>query len=134
MRRFGRSKKLTQDVVAQAEEILCGGAAAGYRKHGSRVPAWAHVNLLAHGSYDDLLRAAARGRQVHPSTWEFAVGGLAQDLVRLDLNGAELHDLQEAALIPLELELLARRQPEPATPAALTMLVHGAVDEHPMGY
>lgn len=133
MRRFGRSNKVDQDVVIQAEELLSGGAAAGYRKRGSRVPAWAHINLLAHGSYEDLAQMAARAGHGHPSTWDCAVSDLARDLVRLDLNGTALGDLQEAALIPLELELLARHQSEPITPAQLTTLVRGALDQHPIG-
>lgn len=134
MRGFGRRNKVSQDeVVTQAEELLCGSAAAGYRRRLSRVPVWAHVNLLAHGSYEDLARTAARAGHGHPSTWDVAVSGLAQDLVRLDLNGTALRVLQHEVLIPLELELLARHQSEPTTPMQLTALVRGALGQHPIG-
>lgn len=132
MRRFGRGSKVTDEVVEQAEELLCGAAAAGYRRRLSRVPAWAYVNLLAHGSYDDLARAAHAGRG-HPSAWDVAVSALAQDLVRLDLNGTGLGALQETVLIPLELALLAHHQAEPSTPTQLTALVRGALNQHPIG-
>lgn len=132
MRYHVRKKKINREVLAQAEELMCGGVAAGYHKRGADVPGWAHVNLLAHGSYQDLAHIAARAGLRHPSTWDSAVGGLAQDLIRLDLNGSALRELQVAALVPLELELLSHRQREPATPAQLITLVRGALDQHPI--
>jgi hypothetical protein len=133
MRHYLRRRRESRLVVDEAEELLHGQAAEGYRRCGGRVPAWTLVNLLAHSSFDQFSLITTRGARARHGSWEEALGGLARELIRLELSGTEIRSLQRDVLVPLEVDLLGGRRAAPATPDQLTSLVHQALDEHRIG-
>lgn len=75
-----------------------------------RVPDWAWLNVLAHGSQDDI-RALANGEppwriSSDTSVWHEALSFLAEELIsQATRQGRALAVLQRSTLVPLELEL-----------------------------
>lgn len=109
MRRRDPERELAEELIADCEAFLAGRYAEHLEARGRRVPAWAWVNLLAHGTGDEL--AAAR-HLVQDGTdprsqWRAARAFLAREVLEAAVAaGTTLDDLQRRVLIPLELELM----------------------------
>lgn len=100
-------------------------------------PAWAWLNLLAHGSEEDIAAVAAGESEPPRSTsatsvWRQALAFMAQELVnQATRQGRPLAELQRSTLVPLELELAGPRAPTSMKPAALVTSVLRALTDHP---
>ena len=89
------------ELIAGCEAFLDGSYAEHLRRAGVPVPAWAWLNLIAHGTLDEL-RALATG-PVPPSVWPRARWFLAGEVVDAVESGwCSLAGLQRDVLIPLE--------------------------------
>jgi hypothetical protein len=109
-------------VADECEAFLAGRYVELTRAMGWRVPAWAWLNDLAHGSPRVVRRLAAgrrsRGRR---SRWTAIVDELAATVVPPGADDAAVADLQRDVLVPLELAVA--ESGEPATPADLAAVV-----------
>lgn len=117
-----------EEVVAEAQALLAGRLAACYDAKHDPVPGWAWVNCLAHASIEDLNELAEGTRIFPPSGWAGASSFLAHELIT-GRTPEGVAGFQRAALIPLELDLLASHNSSPASPSQLVRLVQ-ALDEH----
>lgn len=115
-----------ETLVDECEALLSGRGAELVWDRGESVPVWGWVNLLAHGSVDDL-RAATRE---HPTEdWIEARSYLAEELLRLVDGGlTSLESLQRDVLVPLELEAMREEATELVRPAQIVMRVLAAID------
>lgn len=99
------------DLVAGSEALLCGQYAEYLLLRGRRVPVWAWVNLLAHGTAEDFGRSAT-GIAGHPSSgcadFHDARTYLAGEILRAIDAGDSLASIQARVLVPLELQLMRR--------------------------
>ncbi|MDA8309651.1 MAG: hypothetical protein M0Z46_03395 [Actinomycetota bacterium] len=95
------------ELIAECEAYVVGGYAEHLGRHAEQIPVWAWTNLLAHGSREDLVRAA---REVHsiwsPSRqWRVARGLIAREVLNELAHGASLFDVQREVLAPIELAI-----------------------------
>jgi len=120
---------LARQLVAEVEAVLAGHLAEHLEQHERLVPAWAWLNLLAHGTGAELADAAGRERW-HPSAaWFRARSFLAGEvLARADARHQPLEAIQSEVLIPLELRLADRPLTWRPVPAELVRLVLAALD------
>lgn len=121
-----------RDLTAECEALLRGRLVEFLQAQGRWTPAWAWVNALAHGSADDLARAAA-GRGIGDTPeglgegpgWRAVLAFLAGDILsRVAAGDVTLDRLQQSALIPLELKLMRgveRPAPDQGRLAAMVM-------------
>jgi len=122
-------------LVAECEAFLSGHYAQFLDGSNLRVPDWAWLNVLAHGSQDDI-RALAIGEPAwrissETSVWHEALSFLAQELIsQATRQGRALAVLQRSTLVPLELELAGRRGPSMG-PTAFVGHVRSAIALHP---
>lgn len=117
----------TDALVAECEAILSGRGAELVRDRGGAVPVWGWINLLAHGTEDDL-RAAVRDRP--DDDWIEARGYLAEEIIRLvDAELTTLDALQRNVLVPLELEAMREERTSLVRPAQVVVQVLAAIDE-----
>lgn len=97
-------------VALECEAFLNGTLAEYWDEKGAVVPVWAWMNLLAHGSVEQITETVARPSRPRRAVrnWRIARSYLATEV--LDLADAEftLRDMQSAILVPLELEMAAR--------------------------
>jgi hypothetical protein len=101
-----------RELVADCEAFLAGSYAERLKGLGRRVPVWAWTNLLAHGTEEDLRLcrlSSGEGRSSGPGLWCPARSYLAGEVLDIGHRRPSLARLQIAVLIPLELELAARR-------------------------
>jgi hypothetical protein len=92
-------------LVEECEAFLSGTYVELCEARGEPVPVWAWMNLLAHGTEDQLRAAMIQ----HPSAgrWRHARGFLAGELLdRVDAAQLLLPEFQAGVLVPLELEML----------------------------
>jgi hypothetical protein len=124
-----RYRSETRDsVVLAGGRLLEGDATESFRELGQSVPAWAYVNALAHSQPDRLTSLKTPPLFVDPGGWDAVVAYLATELLtithgRLD----EVHVMQRAVLVPLELDLLAGQVQVPRSPRQLADLVINAL-------
>lgn len=122
-----RGDPVGESLVAESEAFLNGTLAEHLVDHVQVVPAWAWMNLLAHGT-ETYVRAAAitfvaRG-------WPGARRFLAGELVDLLESGhGPLETLQRTALVPLELELASLPAAARWSPAQLVEVVLAVLPE-----
>ena len=104
------ARGLGQELVEDSEAFLLGQYAARVEQRSPDVPAWARTNLLAHGSEDDLRRAAVDARRgpAESRGWRAARAFLAAEILRTIGPEGSLVELQRQVLAPLELELAGR--------------------------
>ena len=116
-----RNRAWEEEFVAECEVFLSGHYAQWLAEENRTVPVWAWLNVLAHGSDDDIT-ALATGeppsrRSQSACVWQQALAFLAQELTsQATRRGYSLADIQRSTLVPLELELAGRR---PLAPASL---------------
>lgn len=108
-------------LAAECEAFLAGHYADHLVREVQIVPAWAWMNLIAHGTEDQIREAAttfvARG-------WPGASRFLAGELIDLVESGLEpLDELQRSYLVPLELELASLPWTARWSPAQLVAAV-----------
>ena len=119
--RHRRGDPVGAALAGECEAFLAGAYADHLVDQVQVVPAWAWLNLLAHGTEDQVREAAttfgARG-------WPGARRCLAGELIDIVDSGlAPLDLLQRACLVPLELELAARPSAMRWSPAQLVAAV-----------
>lgn len=104
------STPTSTQLAAEAEAFLSGRARDVLREQMQAVPAWAAVNVLAHGDLDTLRRlvAGVASGEPYPDIWVEPLAVLAtQILVLADEEPVSFRELQSQVLIPLEARLLA---------------------------
>lgn len=118
--------RLQRQVVDEATAIVEGRVvdAGGDRRW---APRWGWVNKLAHGSWEDLTRLAAR-RNEAGSTWEAAASYLATEMLTRSQDPEHLLALQRMGLVPMELDVMSGWIPKPRTPKELVQLVGSGID------
>ena len=122
-------------LIAECEAFFSGRYAQYVDSKNLRVPDWAWLNVLAHGSQDDI-GALAIGEPAwrvssHTSVWQKALSFLAQELTsQATRQGCALAELQRSTLVPLELEFARQRGPSMG-PTAFVGHVRSAIAQHP---
>ena len=121
-------------LVVECEAFFSGHHAQYLEDKNLRVPDWAWLNVLAHGSQDDIATLAT-GHSPHSSSgssiWHQAVAFLAQELMSRTSQEGSLAQLQRSMLVPSELNLVGQRAP-PVPPATFVSTVLGVLDPHPV--
>lgn len=132
VRRRGADGRPT--LADECEAFLEGRAAAVLEEQGRTPPAWAQLNRVAHGSSADLTVLASGGgagpdgrRRV--DTWAGALARLAEQLLAGTGDDDALRVVQEAALWPLEGQLLDSRQRIELSPSEVFIVAHGCIVE-----
>ena len=124
-----------EELVLECEAFLSGQYAQCLRDSDRGVPAWAWLNVLAHGSDGQLggLASANPGHEPAPTpatAWPSAMALLAREILnRVAQGGETLAELQRLALVPLELDFASRRSWTP-TPAMFVGAVRSALHQH----
>jgi len=131
-----RNRAWEQEFVAECEAFLSGHYAQWLAEENRPVPVWAWLNVVAHGSDDDLTSLATGeppGQHAQgASVWQQALAFLAQELIsQATRRNCSLADLQRSTLVPLELELAGRRASGAGEPAQLVAGVLSALARHP---
>ena len=125
--RSRRSRRLVSSGLAdECAAVLEGRYADALAGAGMPVPMWTWVNLLAHGTEDELREAA--GTLGASERWVQARAFLAGEVLdAASAPGASLRALQHEVLVPLELALAAAPGTRPSTSGALVAQVTGAL-------
>jgi len=119
------------ELVAECEVVLCGRYAEHLGERQRRVPAWARVNLLAHGTAEDLQTANALGGQAGTQRWRAERAYLAGEVLgTADQGIATLGDLQRDVVVPVELHLASPERTSALTPSELVACLLAALDAH----
>jgi hypothetical protein len=109
MLRRDPERVLADELVAECEAFLAGRYAEHLEARRLRVPAWAWVNLLAHGTVGELEAARhVTADDGSPSAqWRAARAFLAREVLEAAAAAdTTLADVQRRLLVPLELELM----------------------------
>lgn len=106
-RRTLRTRRSSNELVADCEAFLTGRYAERVVERGGTVPVWAWTNLLAHGRETDLRSEIAKTDGQNSDRWRAARAYLATELLDGARRGRSLADVQRTVLVPLELELAA---------------------------
>jgi hypothetical protein len=128
--KWGRGdRRLAAQLVDDTEAFLSGRLVERAEAHGDFVPVWAWTNLLAHGSEKDLRAEVAMGlprldRAMRQ--WREARAYLATEVLR-QAEHRSLGDVQEAVLMPLELDLASRSEVDRWSPGRWVQAVERAL-------
>ncbi len=115
-------------LAEECEAYLSGRYADAVAGAGSHVPAWAWLNLLAHGSARDLQQLTCSPTA---PLWEQARAYLASELLSAAQAGASLAVLQDTVLQPLEAEAISREaQGWPVSPAETVATMRAAIKRY----
>lgn len=129
--RPGQSSQDTELVVAECEAVLSGRYAEHLEDRQRRVPGWAWLNLLAHGTAEDLQSANGRGGPAATQRWRDARAYLAGEVLgAVAPGGATLGNLQRDVLVPLELRLASPERTSVPTPGELVSCLLAALDAY----
>ena len=121
----------------EAEAFLRGTYAEYLEALGRRVPSWAWLNCLAHGTEADLSALAGGGHPEDGATtgstdWHRMVSFLASDLLTMArATDQTVSALQRDVLIPLELDLAGEDNHRRRSPAQLVSVTLAALHGHP---
>lgn len=119
------------ELAAACEAVLRGRYVEHLEERHCRVPAWAWVNLLAHGSAEDLENATSLAGDGQPQRWRAARAYLAGEILGVaDRGGTSLRDLQRDVLVPLELHLASSEPTRGSRPGDLVTGVLAALEAH----
>ena len=127
-----RCRPWEHELVTECEAYLSGRYAEYLGEAKRPVPVWAWLNVLAHGSEEDV--AALAAGEPHPSIslWHQALAFLAQELMnQAARRGRRLADLQRSTLVPLELELAGKGAQSPVELARFVSRVLSALAQRP---
>lgn len=97
-------------IALECEAFLDGTLADYWDDKGMRVPAWAWLNLLAHGSEQQIRAGIAnpsRCRRGASRSWHLARAYVAYEVLHLMDDAYTLADMQRCVLIPLESQMAA---------------------------
>lgn len=98
-------------MVEELDAFLAGAYVEMCEARQERVPVWAWMNLLAHGTAEELQAAVHRDQRA--DRWRQARAYVAGELLeRLDAAEMDLADFQREVLVPLELEIASCRAAE----------------------
>lgn len=125
-------RRLEEAFVVECERFLEGRFAEHLATSGGPVPAWAWLNLLAHGS-EERLRIMSCIR-IDPTTgpsWGRALARLADEVLAEADRERSLLTVQLSVLVPLELYLVARPEMAALGPDELVARVRAALHHHP---
>jgi len=102
--------KQARDLVTETESFLCGSLADLFDNPTcSGVPHWVWTNVLAHGTTDDLRRAANASADGSLSPyWHRARSFLAAEVLAVADCPRSLERVQAATLVPLEHQLASK--------------------------
>ena len=102
-----------KELVDDCEAFLSGRLRQRYTDRGKSVPVSAWMNLLAHGSEQDL-RKGQLGQTdptfVSGDCWVSASAYLATEVLDVAHRYGSLEEVQKATLVPLETELTSNRE------------------------
>jgi hypothetical protein len=115
-------------LVEECEAFIDGQVAELAGAWGVPVPVWAWMNLLAHGTEDELREEAT----AHPGSdrWRQARAFVAGELVDLiDAGRVSLAEFQRDVLMPLELDVMSCRAADQWSPGQLAAGLLGALPD-----
>jgi hypothetical protein len=94
-------------IVLECEAFLDGTLAEYWDDRGAAVPPWAWLNLLAHGSEDQIRASIARPSRPRRASrsWRTARAYVAYALLTLVDAENTLADMQRSLLVPLEFQM-----------------------------
>lgn len=93
-------------LAEECEAFLEGRIAELCADRGDPVPVWAWLNLLAHGTAEEVGAVVLRDR--HADRWRQARAYVAGELLdHVEAAGEELLAFQQRVLVPLELDVVA---------------------------
>ena len=120
----GREGLTGAGIGADCEAYVAGWYAEHLIVQGRRVPPWAWLNQAAHADAMTIA-AAANGLpdDGHCLVWTDARAAVAALIVAALASGADLHEIQQEVLVPLEIDL----RHETCTPESLTRRVYQAL-------
>ena len=97
------------DVGEECQLFLSGSYLEHLRECGRPIPAWVRMNILAHGTIDDLATvSASEPAGTWEEAWAAAAAYLAGEiLMAVEGDADRLEVLQREVLVPLELQLAA---------------------------
>jgi hypothetical protein len=116
-------------LVRECGAFLVGSLALESSKTGQSPRHWEWLNLLAHGSEEQVTALAnddlaTEPRTVQDTKWFAALSFLAAQMLDvIAAGGATLAEVQRSVLVPLELELASNHSNELLVPAALVRRV-----------
>lgn len=124
-------RRRARALAADCEAFLTGHLADRLEEAGQRVPPWAWMNLVAHGSRHDLHaeRAAHLPADLPAGRWHGMRSLLAAEVLGMADRCSSLIELQHEVLVPLELELAARAEVASWRPNQLALAVEHALDD-----
>jgi len=122
-----RGKRGFREAVEEAERILAGRLLDCPDRVSRGVEALDLVGALGHASFDELRRFTTWGDKPDQARWQGALAYLAQETLSVAVDEASLLRIQRGTLIPLELSLLGREIPLPATPTGMVSVVRRAL-------
>ena len=108
------------NVGDECEAFVNGRYVAWLGERGRAVPAWAWLNLVAHGDAAELAALATGSDESVPPEWRRTLGRLA---------ARATSEAQHAVLVPLELQLIKAGLSPDLSPGQLTLLAEGALDD-----
>jgi hypothetical protein len=122
------------ELVAGCEAFITGRYAEYFEERDQPVPAWVWMNLLGHGTHDELVSArgdlgSARGWARLNAAWRQARSYLAGEVLdAVDAGRGPLPQLQRRVLLPLESQLAVDLAPG-RNPKWLVTAVLAALEE-----
>jgi hypothetical protein len=127
----------SRDVWREAEAFLRGTYAEHLESHGRRVPSWARLNRVAHGTEADLSALVEcehswDGSTIGNTGWNRIVSFLAADLLALARGTDQaVSALQREVLVPLELDLAREDNHRRLGATQLVSVALAALHGHP---
>lgn len=120
------------DLAAECEAFLSGGYTKYLEDRGGPIPVWAWTNLLAHATEEEIrsMLSASEPRARASARWRHACSYVAGEVLDLAERRGSLGELQAAVLIPLELELMSRREAAFWRPGQWVAAVMAILHEH----
>jgi hypothetical protein len=102
-----RTDTETSTITAECTAFLDGHYVEYLTGTGGIPPAWTWVNLLAHGTTDELETASRPGHGYAAGSWTMARAFLCREVLDIAARTGTLSALQQEALVPLELRLIS---------------------------
>jgi hypothetical protein len=130
-----RSKAAESTLITECEAFLSGRLADHYVAHNQAVPGWAWLNVLAHGSEEQVSSLVDADHAWLPSerSWRQAVTYLAAEVrAVVETTSSSLDELQRAVLVPLEFGLTAENR-NPLNPGQVVRTVLDELDRYRAG-
>jgi hypothetical protein len=132
-RRRSRSNgSAAPDLTAECEAFLSGGYTRYLEDRGAPIPVWAWTNLLAHATEQEIrsMVSASGPRARASARWRDACSYVAGEVLDLAERRGSLCELQATVLMPLELELMSRREAASWAPGQWVAAVMAILHEH----